>query len=167
MKPKPECDYSLTVKKMKTKYFILFFLFVFLSCKNDGVKKPSKLIEEEKMIDILYDISIMDALKSSNPGVLEDNNIDSRNYIYKKYSIDSLQFFENTAYYASNFKKYKKMYETVEKRIEENKKVADSLLKIKQIEDNKKAEELRLLNKDSIKKLRNMKEANELLKNQK
>lgn len=152
---------------MKSKYLILFFLLFFLSCKNDGVKKPSKLIEEEKMVDILYDISILDALKSSNPRVLDENNIDSQTYIYKKYAIDSIQFVENTAFYASDLKKYKKIYETVEKRIEENKKVADSLLKIKQIEDNKKAEELRLLRKDSIKKPRNMKEANELLKNQK
>jgi hypothetical protein len=152
---------------MKSKYLILFFLLFFLSCKNDGVKKPSKLIEEEKMVDILYDISILDALKSSNPRVLDVINIDSQTYIYKKYAIDSIQFVENTAFYASDLKKYKKMYETVEKRIEENKKVADSLLKIKQIEDNKKAEELRLLRKDSIKKPRNMKEPNELLKNQK
>lgn len=152
---------------MKFKSTILFFLLVFLSCNDDGVKKPSKLIEEEKMVDILYDLSILDALKSSNPKVLDENNIDSQTYIYKKYSIDSLQFVENTAFYASDLKKYKKMYETVEKRIEENKKVADSLLKIKQKEDNKKAEELRLLKKDSIKKPRNMKEANELLKNQK
>ncbi|HRE77570.1 MAG TPA: DUF4296 domain-containing protein [Flavobacterium sp.] len=152
---------------MKFKSTILFFLLVFLSCNDDGVKKPSKLIEEEKMVDILYDLSILDALKSSNPKVLDENNIDSQTYIYRKYSIDSLQFVENTAFYASDLKKYKKMYETVEKRIEENKKVADSLLKIKQKEDNKKAEELRLLKKDSIKKPRNMKEANELLKNQK
>ncbi|HBI01547.1 MAG TPA: DUF4296 domain-containing protein, partial [Flavobacterium sp.] len=57
---------------------------MFLSCNDDGVKKPSKLIEEEKMVDILYDLSILDALKSSNPKVLDENNIDSQTYIYRK-----------------------------------------------------------------------------------
>ena len=95
------------------------------------------------MVDIIYDMSVLEAITSSSPGVLEDNSIDSRTYIYKKYSIDSLQFTENSAYYASDLKNYKKMYETVEKRIEDNKKVADSLLKKRQEEEcaRKKAEE--------------------------
>lgn len=117
---------------MKAKALLLFFSLLLISCNTSGVKKPSKLIEEEKMIDILYDMSILDALSSSNPVVLPDNNIEPRTYIYEKYGIDSLQFVENTAYYASNLKKYKKMYETIESRIEENKKVVDSLFKKEQ-----------------------------------
>lgn len=117
---------------MKAKVLLLFFSLLLISCNTSGVKKPSKLIEEEKMIDILYDMSILDALSSSNPVVLPDNNIEPRTYIYEKYGIDSLQFVENTAYYASNLKKYKKMYETIESRIEENKKVVDSLFKKEQ-----------------------------------
>lgn len=117
---------------MKAKALLLFFSILLISCNTSGVKKPSKLIEEEKMIDILYDMSILDALSSSNPVVLPDNNIEPRTYIYEKYGIDSLQFVENTAYYASNLKKYKKMYETIESRIEENKKVVDSLFKMEQ-----------------------------------
>lgn len=152
---------------MKAQSLLLFFIVVFFSCNDKGVKKPSKLIEEEKMVDIIYDMSVLEAITSSSPGVLEDNSIDSRTYIYKKYSIDSLQFTENSAYYASDLKNYKKMYETVEKRIEDNKKVADSLLKKRQEEDNKKAVELRLLNKDSIKKPRNMKEVKSFVKKQK
>ena len=153
-----ECDYSLTDKKMKTKYFVVFFLALLFSCKNDGVKKPSKLIEEEKMVDILYDMSILEAIRSSNPGVLEENSIESRSYIYKKYDIDSLQFLENTTYYASDLKKYRKMYEEVENRIVSNKIVADSLIKKKQEEDAKKAVELRSVPKDSL-RARKMKEA--------
>lgn len=144
---------------MKFKFLILFFSILFLSCNDDGVKKPSKLIEEEKMVDILYDISILDAIRSSNPGVLEDNNVDSRTYIYKKYAIDSLQFVENTAYYASNLKKYKKMYETIENRIEENKKVADSLLKIEQEKESKNPK-----TKDSLKTKKSIEEIKANLK---
>jgi hypothetical protein len=166
MTPKPVCDYFLTDKKMKANYFIVFLFALLLSCNNDGVKKPSKLIEEEKMVDILYDISILDALVSGNPGILLENNIDSRTYIFKKYAIDSLQFVENTAFYASDFKRYKKMYEKVEKRIEENKTIADSLLKIKQEEESKNAIELRAVSKDTL-KARAIKDANGVLKKKK
>ncbi|MEZ4839598.1 DUF4296 domain-containing protein [Flavobacterium sp.] len=136
---------------MKIKYLLLFFGLFFLSCKNEGAKKPTHLIEEEKMVDILYDISILEAIRSSNPGVLGDNSIDAQTYIYQKYGIDSLQFLENTAYYASDFKKFRKMYEEVENRIAIKKVEADSLLKKKQEEDNKRAIELRSISKDSLK----------------
>lgn len=150
--------------KTNSKYLLGLFLMLFLACKQSGVKKPAKLIEEEKMVDILYDLSILDAIISTNPAVLEDNGIDMHTYIYKKHKIDSLQFVENNTYYASDFKKYKKMYEAVEKRIDDNKKAADSLLKKKQQEDNKKAEEFRLQNQDSLKKGRSMKETKTFLK---
>ncbi|MBC8883853.1 DUF4296 domain-containing protein [Flavobacterium piscinae] len=79
------------------------------------------------MIDIIYDISILEAINSVNPGKLDEYQIDSRQYIFKKYKIDSIQFAENSAYYASDLKKFKKMYEKVENRIVENKKLADCL----------------------------------------
>jgi hypothetical protein len=163
---KQVCDYFLTDKKMKAKSLLLFFLVVFISCNTNGVKKPSKLIEEEKMIDILYDMSILDALNSSNPVILADNNIVSRTYIYKKYAIDSLQFIENTTYYAADLKKYKKMYETVENRIIENKKVADSLLKIEQEKEAKNAERKKPLSKDSLRTKKAIEEIKATLKKQ-
>jgi hypothetical protein len=143
---------------MKLKILLYVFLLAFLSCKQEKVKRPSKLIEEEKMIDIIYDISILNAINSVNPGALVDNNINSSTYIFKKYKIDSLQFAENSAYYASDLKNYKKMYEKVENRIIENKKLADSILKVKQDEENKKAKELRTLSKDTF-KVKNKREA--------
>jgi hypothetical protein len=32
--------------------------------------KPSKLIAEDKMIDVMYDLSILDAIKYQNPASL-------------------------------------------------------------------------------------------------
>ncbi|RAR50384.1 DUF4296 domain-containing protein [Flavobacterium lacus] len=151
---------------MKKIVLLTVFSILFLSCKDNGVKKPSKLIKEDKMIDIIYDISMLDAINSVNPGALGDNNINSRTYIYKKYAIDSLQFAENSAYYASDLKKYKKMYEAVENRLDENKKIADSLLKMKQEEENKKASELRTRSKDTL-EAKNAKKATTFLKKQK
>jgi hypothetical protein len=43
------------------------------------------------MIDVMYDLSILDAIKYQNPS-LETYKINPSQYIYKKYKIDSAQF---------------------------------------------------------------------------
>jgi hypothetical protein len=48
------------------KYCCFAFLFRIISCKEDAVDKPSKLIAEDK-IDVMYDLSILDAIKYQNP----------------------------------------------------------------------------------------------------
>lgn len=115
---------------MLKKNIILSFLvsFLFFSCQKDAVKKPAQLIEEDTMIAIFYDLSVLEAIKSNSPNVLEVNQINPYTYIYKKYKIDSLQFVQNNHYYASNLKKYKKMYEKVEEQLGEQKKLADSAM---------------------------------------
>ena len=109
--------------------FIVFLLgLVTFSCQKDPVKKPKKFIEEETMISILYDLSLLEAIKSNNPVILEQHQINPHTYIYKKYKIDSLQFLENNLYYAADLKRYKKMYEKVEFQLGEQKKLADSAM---------------------------------------
>jgi hypothetical protein len=44
------------------------------------------------MIDVMYDLSILDAIKYQNPASLETYKINPSQYIYKKYKIDSAQF---------------------------------------------------------------------------
>ena len=53
-----------------------------LSCQNAGVEKPKKLIEEDEMVDILYDLSLMEAMKSQNVSD-SDYTINSSQYIIK------------------------------------------------------------------------------------
>ena len=72
-----------------------------VSCGSETVEKPNPLLKEEQMVDILYDLAVLQAYKSSNPKALTDNKIDSRNYIYKKYAIDSLVFAKNHQWYAA------------------------------------------------------------------
>lgn len=105
---------------------LLLLLFVHLSCKNEPIQAPSNLIEKDKMIDVLYDVAILEAIKVSNPGSLKARGIDSKTYIYKKFKIDSIQFAKSDKYYASDVKKYGKMYQEVIDRINAEKK-ADSL----------------------------------------
>lgn len=110
---------------MKT---ILYFLvgILIVACGN-SIEKPKNLIDEDEMVDILYDAAILEAMRTQNPQLLTVNKINPGTYLYKKYKIDSLQFAQSHHYYASDVERYKKMYDKVSQRIEKNRKVADSL----------------------------------------
>ncbi len=99
--------------------FVLFSMVV--GCQESAVPKPDNLIDEDVLVSILYDLSLLEAIKSQNPAVLETNNINPNTYIYSKYKIDSLQFAKSNKYYASDIKKYKEIVENVNKKIEEQK----------------------------------------------
>ena len=59
---------------------------------------------------------------------LSEEQINSNTYIYKKYAIDSLTFYQNQRYYAADVKQYKKMYQEVLDRLDEEKAVANSTM---------------------------------------
>ena len=102
------------------KVSVLFFCFaLFVGCQNNPIEKPDNLIDQDKMVDIMFDISVLEAMKSQTTVVLETNNINPNTYIYKKHNIDSLQFAKSDKYYASDVKKYKEIFDAVNKRIEE------------------------------------------------
>ena len=115
---------------MKKILSFLLIITVFLSCKEEVVKKPDRLIEKGKMVNIMYDLALLEAIKYQNPTSLTTNKINPPNYIYKKYKIDSLQFAKSNVYYASNYTEYKGMFDQVIKRIDSRKVVVDSLVKV-------------------------------------
>jgi len=104
------------MKKLVT-IFLLFAILI--SCQKPAVSKPDNLIDEEVMVDIMYDVSVLEAMKSQKVFVLEANKINPNTYIYKKYKIDSLQFASSDKFYASDIKKYKEIFDKVNKRMEE------------------------------------------------
>ena len=110
--------YYSTENKMKIKLSIILLFLLSISCNSNAVKKPENLIEREKMVDIIYDMSILEAAKSQKPIVLEQYQIQSNSYVYKKYQIDSLQFANSVKYYATDFENYHTIYDSVNKRIE-------------------------------------------------
>jgi hypothetical protein len=112
---------------------IIIFLAIvalFVSCKDEVVTKPKRLIAQEVMIDIMYDLTILEAIKNQNPASLDTFKINSRDYIFKKYKIDSVQFAKSNVYYASDYNEYKRMFEQISKRLETNTKSVDSLIKL-------------------------------------
>jgi hypothetical protein len=115
---------------MRKALSFLAILILFLSCKEEVVEKPDRLIEKNKMVDIMYDLAILEGMKYQNITSLVDYNVNSSQYIYKKYKIDSLQFVQSNVYYASNYEKYKDFFDEIVKRIDDQKAVVDSLVLI-------------------------------------
>jgi hypothetical protein len=161
---------------MKKLVFIFTVAILFISCNTDLVKKPDNLIDKRKMGDILYDMSLLEALKYQNPNSLYENGINPKTYVFKKYKIDSLQFAKSNAYYAADYREYKKMFDALNDRLknekasvdliikkEQKKEVALKRLKVKKVQDSikkaKKSKELKIKKeKDSIKLVKNKKE---------
>ena len=106
----------------------LCFVMILFSCQNSAIEKPEKPIDEDVMVDILYDLSLMEAIKSQNI-LNSDNTINSSQYIYKKYKIDSIQFVQNNKFYASNVDNYKKMFDKVKGRLENEANKLDTIMK--------------------------------------
>lgn len=113
---------------MKKAAFLLGVLLLLVNCKDTVVEKPEKLIDEETMVNIIYDLSVLEAMKSRNTALVGNS---TSAYVYKKYNIDSVQFVKNNQYYAAKIEKYKKIYDKVNERMENEKKIADSLAKSK------------------------------------
>ena len=108
----------------------LAVLALFISCKDDVIKKPERLIEKNVMLDVMYDLAVLEAIKYQNPASLDTFKINSREYIYKKYKIDSLQFAKSNVYYASDYEGYKLMFEQITKRLDATTKSADSVVNL-------------------------------------
>ncbi|CAD0003305.1 DUF4296 domain-containing protein [Flavobacterium chungangense] len=151
---------------MKNFVFIILVLFLSVSCKKELVKEPAKLIAKEKMIDIIYDLSLLDAIKYQQPLSLDSVESNPKKFIFKKYKVDSLQFAQSNIYYAADYDNYKEMFDEINARLDKEKKVVEKKIKAeekkaakaKKIAEAKKAAEakkkkLKETPKDSVKKV--------------
>ena len=120
---------------MKKTAFLILSAIALYSC--GGPDKPKKLLSEKEMENILYDMAMLQAIKSFTPKALDDNKVDSRNYIFKKYKIDSLTLAQNHLYYAHNLEAYTKMQEHIAGRITaEREKITGKKTEVKTPEPN-------------------------------
>jgi|TARA_B100001939_G_scaffold155834_1_gene134644 hypothetical protein len=92
------------------KYLLIIVLII--GCSENV---PDNLIDKEKMENIIFDIMILNA--SSGFDLKVDKNLLSDEFIYKKYNIDSLQFFESELYYSKNPRDHYEIYAKVKIRI--------------------------------------------------
>lgn len=148
---------------MKKIVFLFALVSLFVSCNKDLVEKPDNLIDKKVMGDILYDLTILDALKYQGSDTLVANGINPKTYVYKKYKIDSIQFVKSAAYYASDYREYKKMYNALNDRLIKEKKSIDLIVKKEARKDAKKGLEQKKAKdkkvQDSIKKSKKTKDS--------
>ena len=114
---------------MKKAVCLFIILIATFSCKNEVVEKPKGLIAKEKMIDIMYDLSLLDGMKYQTDVSKDSLEINPSKFILKKYQVDSLQFAKSNVYYASNYVAYKEMFDIVIKRLDTKKAAIDTILK--------------------------------------
>ncbi|MHA7863121.1 DUF4296 domain-containing protein [Flagellimonas marinaquae] len=114
---------------MKKAIVVLLGLMVLVSCAEKVVEEPENLIPQDQMIEILYDLSILNAAKSGAKRQFDDAQIDVMGFIYTKYNIDSTQFAESDLYYASLPTEYQKIYQNVEAMLERKKDTLEAISK--------------------------------------
>lgn len=100
---------------MKKKIVLMLGGFFLMSCTKD-VEKPDKLLTEQQMVEILYDISLLEALRTNSSHLLEQNQISAKTFILDKYKVDSLTFAQNNAYFGGDYKKYKSIMDAVQQK---------------------------------------------------
>ena len=140
-------------------YIVLALLMI--GCQDiPPVEKPDNLIDEETMEEIIYEISVVNSARGYNMQLLSKYGVEPETYVFNKFGIDSLQYANSVAYYSSDIEVYKKMYQSVEQRVEKEFSHYDSLAKIeKKVKDSLRTARARELQreKDSIKKLDSIK----------
>lgn len=104
--------------------FLLVFLMV-VSCAEKVVEEPDNLIPKEKMVDILHDLAILNATKTTIGAKLDESGIDVMEFLYQKYQIDSTQFSESDLYYASLPLEYQAIYTEVETKLDTRQKAVE------------------------------------------
>lgn len=114
---------------MMNKFILIILSFVAISCADNAIEKPEKLIDQETMEKIIYDLSMIQAIKGHDASLLPKNSINPKTYIYQKYKIDSLQFAQSNTYYSSDITLYKEMFDNVILKMTLDKKVIDAKVK--------------------------------------
>ena len=88
------------------------------ACAEKVIEPPEDLIPREKMTEILYDLSLLNATASISNATLKENGIEVMPYLYDKYGIDSLQFVTSDEYYASVPLTYEAIYKEIQALLE-------------------------------------------------
>lgn len=140
---------SLLIGNLRKIVCSLLLLSVLWSCAEKVIEPPQNLIAKDKMIEILYDLALLNAANATNPKALKDNSVEIMPYLFEKHQIDSIQFTESDLYYASMPLEYENIYETILQRIEIEVEEVEKARKIKTENARKNADKVR----DSLKKL--------------
>lgn len=99
----------------------LIILIIVQSCKDFNNKKPENLISEDKMVEILFDLEIINAARGENKKIIEEKISNVNNYLQNKYKIGIDQFENSISYYSSDILKYSTIIQEVEQKLDSTK----------------------------------------------
>lgn len=131
---------------------ILLLVLALVSCQDvHRMEKPDNLIPEDKMADVLLEMSLVQGAKSTNRNEFEQKGLEPQTYIWEKFNIDSLQFVESNNYYSENYDEYEDIYLEVQARLEVLQGKYDTLRELEQ----KRLDSIRALDpQDSLEQAR-------------
>ena len=103
--------------------------FLLLSCDtNSSITKPDVFLSSEKMENILYDLTLLKAIKTSYNDQ-EGKALFNDAYIFRKYNIDSTILAQNQLYYAQSPKESMVICKRIELRLKKAKDSINGLLR--------------------------------------
>jgi len=112
--------------------FVILLALLLTSCGEKLLDKPEDLIPKDRMINILKDMTILNAARNANVTVFHDYKIEEpTTFVFSKYGVDSLQFVTSDKYYASLPNEYEAMYTEIEKQLDNEKEQMSEAKKIK------------------------------------
>lgn len=124
---------------------IVLLIIIFTSCADiKETSKPDDFYGDEKMVDIMTDLYLMESSMTSNRALFTDLQMLPHDFIYEKYNTDSLTFAQNLFYYSDRNTMYKNIMEQVKERIDVLKDTIDLRQKMQSERERK------LYNGDSI-----------------
>ncbi len=111
------------VSKFSKLIFFVFIIVLTVRCSSD-VRKPDNLLSEEKMINILTDIHLIESDVNNMRITDSDSNLAVYLYLeaqlFKKYQIDTATYRNSYRYYIAQPEVFGKMYKQILKVAEAN-----------------------------------------------
>lgn len=101
------------------KTVLLWVGCLLLSCGEKMVEKPKNLIPKDTMVLILYDLVVLSAAESSFKSIVDSCGIETMEFLYQKYRIDSTRLVQSDRYYASLPLEYQFLYNEVAGKIDQ------------------------------------------------
>lgn len=112
------------MEKLKNKIVVvvLLLIFVLAACEKTPFEKPDKLIKENQMINMLVDIHMAESTFNHfrHDSAFQKSSSSEFYYsILNKYQVPDTVFEKSFLYYASNPRKFEKMYQKVMNKLSE------------------------------------------------
>lgn len=111
-------------QQMRSVFILLLFVLVgLISCEEPPAEKPKHLITEDQMIDMMVDVHMAQAtynLRHNQDSLLKNTTATDFYYsVLNKYNVPDSVFEKSFVFYASNPKKFEKMYRQVMNKLNE------------------------------------------------